>query len=73
MQSSQQVLAEAITAIIGDADHTRLVFTGGWAGGFAAMYFSSLFSNSVAVAVNPQVDLFRYLRDSIPSGVKGAC
>ncbi len=40
---------------------TRPVFVGGSSGGFAALYFSHRIEGSVAVAVNPQTSIDRYM------------
>ncbi len=75
-ESGQAVVQEAVEGLVSATASSRPIFVGGSAGGFASMYFATLFENSVAVAVNPQVDLVSYwARQSggdLPEGVRDA-
>jgi hypothetical protein len=41
---------------------SKLIFIGSSGGGFPALRYSSIFPDSLALAINPHVDLFRYYR-----------
>lgn len=51
----QDVITQILAALIPSG--RRVAMYGGSGGGFAAMYYSARISNSIAVPVNPQVDL----------------
>ncbi|WP_417234075.1 hypothetical protein [Arthrobacter sp.] len=53
----QELVPSIIRHYISDAGQRRLIFFGSSAGGFAALYFSSVFPGSLAIAVNPRIDL----------------
>lgn len=53
----QTVLPPIIERLVKDAGGDRLMFFGASGGGFAAMFYSRLFPESLAVAVNPQTIL----------------
>jgi len=53
----QTILPGIIRKLVEDAGGSRLMFFGASGGGFAAMYYSRLFPESLAVAINPQTIL----------------
>lgn len=58
----QEDLVRVFKHIIhGLGDSKNLIFFGPSAGGFASLYYSKQFPGSLAIAVNPQTDISRYL------------
>lgn len=57
----QSVLMRIIDSIAKSLNSRQVVFFGASGGGFASMYYSSYFPNSVAVAMNPQTKIQNYL------------
>ncbi|SDK78674.1 hypothetical protein [Arthrobacter sp. ok362] len=53
----QKILPGIIHKLVDAAGGSRLMFFGASGGGFAAMYYSRLFPESLAVAINPQTIL----------------
>lgn len=45
--------------------HKHLVFFGASGGGFAALYFSARFEDSLAISVNPQTNILSYLPGAV--------
>jgi hypothetical protein len=62
---TQTILGGFLDRLIEELRPPRPVFLGGSAGGFAALLFSHRYRNSVAVALNPQVDIERYLHPNV--------
>ncbi|MEE2528806.1 hypothetical protein V1639_07165 [Pseudarthrobacter sp. J75] len=56
----QRVLPDVLKKLIDDAGGERTVFWGPSAGGFAALYYSRFFANSLAMPVNPQTILANF-------------
>lgn len=56
----QSDLQRVIRHIASTIDAQNIIFEGSSAGGFAALVYSHGFPSSLAVAVNPQTDIFRY-------------
>ena len=58
----QQDLPRVLGSLISRfSKHKHLVFFGASGGGFASLFYGSLFSGALSVCVNPQVNIFRYL------------
>src|SRR5690606_37414963 len=57
----QDTILRAIRRCIEALTPERVVFFGASGGGFAALYFSSLVADSLAVVMNPQTDIAAYL------------
>ncbi|MCC3269896.1 hypothetical protein MUG94_11460 [Arthrobacter gengyunqii] len=53
-QPLQSVLPEVIRHIVRDTGAQHLIFFGASGGGFASLYYSSLFPGSLAIGVNPR-------------------
>lgn len=45
--------------------NTNLIFFGGSAGGFAALYYSHLFVDSLAIVSNPQTNIEKYFKEGV--------
>lgn len=56
----QRVLPTVIAKFLDASRSTRLVFWGVSGGGFASLYYSRLFPESLAVCINPQTSILRY-------------
>jgi hypothetical protein len=56
---TQQLLPGLIRRLAAACEAERVIFVGGSAGGFAALYFSWLLPGSIVIATNPQTDLDR--------------
>lgn len=62
----QKELVKILKHALGTFDsHKHLVFFGASGGGFAAIYFSSLFKDSLAVSINPQTNILNYLPGAV--------
>ncbi|OFT72725.1 hypothetical protein HMPREF3145_00865 [Corynebacterium sp. HMSC05C01] len=53
-------LPRVIQHVASSTDAERIIFFGPSAGGFASLYYSHMFPNSLSVAVNPQTAISRY-------------
>ncbi len=58
--NTQRSLVEFINTIIGNLNIKKIVFLGGSAGGFASLYYSYHFENSIALVANPQTSIDNY-------------
>lgn len=58
---TQKILTKILQSIIQQGGFKRVVFFGASAGGFASLYFSSLFEGSIAVVLQPQTDIRSHL------------
>lgn len=58
----QDNLLQIIKNIVFLTNTKKIIFYGASAGGFAALYFSWFFKNSLAFVINPQTNLYRYDR-----------
>lgn len=57
----QEDLVRVFQKILGQLPpHRHLIFFGASGGGFASLYFSSQFDDSLAIAINPQTNVLRY-------------
>ncbi|WP_402721346.1 hypothetical protein [Janthinobacterium rivuli] len=56
----QEVLPRIIKHTITTASPSKVMFTGGSGGGFASLYYSRLFPNSLAVVWNPQTNILKF-------------
>jgi hypothetical protein len=71
-QSLQRDLPAIISKIV-DAQHARnLIFFGASAGGFAALFYSSFFPESLAIPLNPQVIVRDFPEESVFSYARTA-
>jgi hypothetical protein len=59
----QTLIPLLIAKMLAGAKPKNIMFVGGSAGGFAALYFSHLFPQSVCVAWNPQTNLLAYNKE----------
>ncbi|ENU91166.1 hypothetical protein F971_03304 [Acinetobacter vivianii] len=66
----QDYLLKIIKHIIFITNTKRTIFYGASAGGFAALYYSWFFKNSLALVINPQTNLYRYNRLAVSSFAK---
>lgn len=57
---SQKILPQLFKNIAEIGDFERTIFFGSSGGGYAALLYSSLFSNSIAVAAAPQTSMHKY-------------
>ena len=64
-QPLQQDLPRILSHVITELGTKNVIFYGASAGGFAALYYSSLFSNSLAIAINPQTKITGYGKDFV--------
>lgn len=71
-QQLQSLLVEVIKHIHASNGGKHLVFFGPSGGGFASLWFSRHFPNSLAIAVNPQTIIGRYFPASVAAFAK-AC
>ncbi|MGO3862319.1 MAG: hypothetical protein ACTJIA_10560 [Halomonas sp.] len=59
--STQKVIIPTIIDKIASvANSPRIIFVGGSSGGFASLYFSKKYENSIALVCNPQTNILRY-------------
>ena len=56
----QAKLVAILQKVQKDLDASNLIFYGSSAGGFAALYYSHQFPNSLAVVSNPQTNIAEY-------------
>lgn len=56
----QGIIEDVIRATAARLDTQRLVFFGSSGGGFASLYYSSRFADSICIANNPQTNIARY-------------
>lgn len=68
----QRDLVTIIEKIVTSLGSERTIFFGGSGGGFAALYFASLFENSTAAVFNPQTNLARYSKRAVQAYVETA-
>lgn len=68
---AQIILTELFNKIIELGHFKRVVFVGSSGGGFAALYYSSLISESVAITGNPQTSIHRYYSGHIKRYMDG--
>jgi hypothetical protein len=61
----QSLFPALLEIIIQRCRPSSVIFFGGSAGGFAALYFSGLFKGSVCLVWNPQIDLLAYNRQLV--------
>ncbi|WP_090817401.1 hypothetical protein [Arthrobacter sp. yr096] len=59
-QRVQSVLPRIIDKVLQSHGSERVIFFGGSGGGFASLYFASLFPGSLAFIWNPQTDITKY-------------
>lgn len=64
-QPLQKLLPRIISRIIRQHGASRVIFFGGSGGGFASMYYSSVFPGSLVIAFNPQTSVTRYINRSV--------
>ncbi|RZT94251.1 hypothetical protein EV681_2669 [Advenella incenata] len=69
---AQTVIVQVLKKIIDQLKPSRLIFVGGSGGGYAAMYYSSFFSESLALPWNPQTDIFKFIPDSVTTYLRHA-
>ncbi|GEM_PF-976342 len=62
---TQTVLPGIINTIITKARAKKVIFIGASGGGFASLYYSRLVKGSLAVAINPQTDIFKYEKTAV--------
>lgn len=58
--NTQKVVKEIIDGFVSELNIERLIFVGSSGGGFASLYFSWHFPNSIAFTCSPQVDIEEY-------------
>jgi len=68
----QQSLVRILKKIATSLQSKRVVFFGGSGGGFAALYFASHFSNSLALVFNPQTNIAKYSKRAVKDFTKKA-
>lgn len=56
----QEILPAILSKLIGAAGGERTLFWGQSAGGFAALYYSRFFPDSLAIPINPQTNLAKF-------------
>ncbi|MFD4840006.1 hypothetical protein ACFWP0_21065 [Achromobacter sp. NPDC058515] len=61
----QAILPKIIGKVADYAESPQLVFGGSSGGGFASLYYSSLFPGSLAIAANPQTSLVNYYKGHV--------
>jgi pimeloyl-ACP methyl ester carboxylesterase len=64
-QQLQSILPKIIQKVLDSHGSKRVIFFGGSGGGFASLYFSTLFPESLAFVFNPQTNIERYLGRSV--------
>jgi pimeloyl-ACP methyl ester carboxylesterase len=69
---TQQILPPLIQQISAACEAERVIFLGGSAGGFAALYYSWRHPDSIAVVTNPQTDIERYFV-KVSNAYRAAC
>lgn len=65
-------LVSIVRKVAGDIGASRIAFIGGSGGGFAAMSLSYDFPGSLAIAWNPQTDLFDYAKVHVDAYLEAA-
>lgn len=77
-QPVQQDLPRILSHVISALGSKNNIFYGASAGGFAALYYSSLFSDSLAITINPQTKITGYGKNFVAKygeacwGIRGA-
>ncbi|MDD3054796.1 MAG: DUF6270 domain-containing protein [Aliarcobacter sp.] len=61
----QKILLKIIKHIEKLVFPEKLIFFGGSGGGFASLYYSSYFKNSIAIVSNPQINILNYDQGSV--------
>lgn len=61
----QQNLTTIMKKIVISMGSERTIFFGGSGGGFAALYFASFFTGSLALVFNPQTDIAKYSEPAV--------
>lgn len=60
----QSLLPKAFAALSKRLDVEKVIYSGASAGGFAALYYSKFHPRSIAIALQPQIDVYIYDRKS---------
>lgn len=61
----KEIIPRIIHKLIQLTDTKRLIFAGGSAGGFASLYYSKKFKDSICITSNPQTSIFRYHKSHV--------
>jgi hypothetical protein len=69
---TQQILPPLIQQMAAACEAKRVIFLGGSAGGFAALYYSWRHPNSIAIVTDPQTDIERYFANE-SNAYRAAC
>lgn len=68
----QRIIPKLLKRVTDYARPSKLVFAGGSGGGFAAMFYASLFQRSLAFVWNPQTDILSYNSRHVAAYAKAA-